>query len=84
MGLASGIPGRLEWNNLALRHTEPPAGLTQLLWSPLQQHLYKQSWWLLLLRFPVQIEGCMLREGWGLPAALGCASGWGRRLSLGL
>lgn len=84
MGPASGTPGRLGWNNLTLRHTEPSVGLTQLLWSPLQQHLDKQHWWFLLLRFPVQIEGCVLRGGWGLPAALGCASGWGRRLRLGL
>lgn len=41
MDPASGIPGRLEQNNLALRHIGPSAGLTQLLWSPLQQHLDK-------------------------------------------
>lgn len=43
MGPTSGVPGRLEWSDQALRHTESSVGLTQHLWPPLQQHLDKQN-----------------------------------------
>lgn len=65
MAPASAIPVRLEWNNLAPRHTEPSAGLTQLLWSPLQQHLDKQRWWLLALHSLSKLRAVCSEEAGG-------------------